>query len=118
MKIIVFGLEREDQLLPMLRRRFPSIGFQKYDRSIDLEEEGPELVVIDTVAGLEGATLIEDLDSISPSRALSGSEMVMTLRIMVKIGSIKRVRVLAVPPGLPEREAFDGLSALIERLPG
>ena len=49
MKIIVFSLDNEDDLLHRLRKRFPAIGFQKYEKSMELEEEGPDLLVLDSV---------------------------------------------------------------------
>ncbi len=116
MKIIVFSLEDEDALLRRLRERFPQVGFLKYDRSLDLEAEGPDLLAMGTVHGIDSVSLIDDLDSISPGKALSGSEMLMTLRIMVKIGSLKSVKVLAVPEGCGEAEAFEGLAKAIGAL--
>ncbi len=113
MRIVVFSLENGESILSTLRKSFPDIGFLEYDRSLDLEEEGPDLLAIGTVRGVDSVCLIDDLDSISPGRALSGSEMLMTLRIMLKIGSLKSVRVFAVPEGCPEADAAAGLSALI-----
>ncbi len=117
MKIIVFGLENEDTLLPRLRKAFPSIGFLRYGKSVELEEEGPDLLVLDSVNGVEEVGLIDDLDSLSPGRALAASEMMMTLRIMVKIGSIKSVRMIAVPTGMGQEEAFEGICRAIRSLP-
>lgn len=116
MKIIVFSIDDEDSLLHRLRKRFPSIGFQKYGKSMELEEEGPDLLVLDSVKGVDGVVLIDDLDSVSPGKALAASEMMMTLRIMVKIGSLKSVRMIAVPPGIGTDEAFDGICRAIESL--
>lgn len=116
MKIIVFGLENQDSLLPRLRKRFPSVGFLKYGPSVELEEEGPDLLVLDSVKGAEEVGLIDDLDSLSPGRALAASEMMMTLRIMVKIGSLKSVRMIAVPPGIGVDEAFEGISRAIQSI--
>jgi hypothetical protein len=116
MKIIVFGLENEDAILSRLRKRFPSVGFLKYDKSIELEEEGPELIALDSVKGIEGVSLIDDLDSISPGKAVAGSDSMITLRILLKIGSLKSVKIIAVQMGVGEQEAFDGICLQIQSL--
>ncbi|MFN7990692.1 MAG: hypothetical protein U0R44_00890 [Candidatus Micrarchaeia archaeon] len=116
MKILVFGLENENRLLPRLRKRFPHIGFVKHEPSSELGEDGPEIIAIDTVKGIAEVSLIDDLDSLSPGRSLEGSGMLLTLRILLKIGSIKSVRIIAVPPSIGEGEAFEAICAVIETL--
>ncbi len=116
MRIVVFSLENSEHILRSLRETFPEIGFLEYDRSLDLEEEGPDLLALGTVKIADSVSLIADLEGISPGKALEGSEMLMTLRIMLKIGSLKSVKVLAVPEGCPEGEAVSALAALIRGL--
>ena len=116
MKIIVFGLENGDAILPRLRKRFPSVGFQKYDKSMELEEEGPDLLALDSVNGMEEVTLIDDLGSLSPGKALAASDALMTLRIMIKIGSLKSVRLIAVPNGTGPDDAFEGICLIVQSL--
>ncbi len=116
MEILVFGLENENALLARLRKRFASVGFRKYDVSEELENEERKLIVIDTVRGISKVTLVEDLEGISPAKALEGSGTLMTLRILLRIGSIDSVKVIAVPEGYPADAAFDEMSAIIELL--
>lgn len=116
MQILVFGLEGEDAILPELRKRFPSVGFKKSDLSHDLEEEGRALVVIDTVPGLERVELIDDVRTVSPGRAMEGSGALMTLRILVSLGTIDSARMIAVPKGCPPAAAVEGMDSAIREL--
>jgi hypothetical protein len=116
MEILVFGLANENSLLAKLRKRFPSVGFKKYDLSQELENEDRKLVVIDTVRGISSVTLLDDLQCVSPAKALEGSGTLMTLRILLRIGSIESVKVIAVPEGYSEAAAFEEMSAILEEL--
>ncbi|MEW6723198.1 MAG: hypothetical protein AB1324_08080 [Candidatus Micrarchaeota archaeon] len=118
MMVLVFGLEGEDAILQRLRKMFPDVGFKKHASSDDLEEEGRDLVVLDTVEGAESVVLIEDLNSISPGKALKGSETLMTLRIMKSIGSFDSVKVIAVPPGFGVEEAVEGIGKILGEIKG
>lgn len=116
MQILVFGLADEDSLLQKLRRRFPSVGFRKCDLSGELEGEGPNIVALDTLKGLDRVCLLDDLGTISPSRALDGSGSVMTLRILIRIGSIESAKIIGVPENYPADAAYEGISSIIEAL--
>jgi hypothetical protein len=116
MEILVFGLEEENRILARLRKRFPSVGFKKYDISEELENENRRPLAIDTVKGISRVTLIEDIASFSPGRALEGSGALMTLRILISIGSLDSARVIGVPAGYPAEKAFEEISAIIETL--
>lgn len=116
MNILVFGLEREDAVLAKLRARFPALGFKKYEISMELEEEGKRIVAIDTIKGLERVMLLDDMSIVSPSKALGGSGAIMTLRILLKIGSLESAKVIAVPEGYPQAAAVEEISNLLSQL--
>lgn len=118
MEILVFGLANEDSLLQRLRKRFPSVGFKKCDLTQELENEGRNLIVIDTLKGIERVCLLDDIGSVSPARALDGSGTVMTLRILMRIGSIDSAKIIGVPEKYPEGQAYEEMGAIIEGLPG
>jgi hypothetical protein len=117
MKVLVFGLENENSLLSRLRKKFPAIGFKKQNLKDDLEQEGRDLVVLDTINGFDQVILVDELSSLSPGR-INASDTLMTLRILLRIGSLDSVRVIAVPPGYPEDVAFDEICAIISGFPG
>lgn len=116
MEILVFGLSNEDAILSQLRKWFPEIGFRKYDVSDELGEEERKIIAIDTVKGLEQVTLLDDISSVSPGRALEGSGSLMTLRILLRIGSIDSARVIGVPPDYPEDKSVSEIAVIIGEL--
>ncbi len=118
MEILVFGLADEDRILAGLRKRFPSVGFKKYDISEELENENMHPVAIDTVKGLTCVTLLEDVASVRPGLALEGSGALMTLRILKQIGSLKSAKVIGVPPGYPPNQVIEEVSSIIQGLLG
>jgi hypothetical protein len=118
MEILVFGLANEDSILQRLRKRFPSVGFKKCDLTQELENEGRRLIVIDTLKGLDHVSLLDDIGNVSPARALDGSGTIMTLRILMRIGSIESVKVIGVPEVYPEDRAYEEILAIIENLSG
>jgi hypothetical protein len=116
MEILVFGLANEDAMLRRLRKRFPYVGFKKCDAKHEIEDDGNGVTALDTVPGIDKVELLDDLGSLSPQRALCGSGTVMTLRILLRIGSIRSARVIGVPEGYPEEAAFEEISAIIKSL--
>lgn len=115
MKILVFGLENEDLILRELRQAFPGIGFKKCRISDDLEEEGRDLVALDSVAGIMRVSLIDELGSVSP-KVMEGSETLLTLRILKSIGSLDSARVIAVPKGADAGGAAEEIKRIIGSL--
>jgi hypothetical protein len=116
MEILVFGLSNEDAMLRRLRKRFPSVGFKKCDAKHEIEDEGHGVVALDTMRGIERVTLLEDIGTLSPHKALGGSGTAMTLRILLRIGSIKSAKLIGVPEGYPDEAAFEEISAIIRSL--
>ena len=116
MNILILELAEEDLILRTLRKRFPTVGFKKYDVSMEIEDEGRRLIVIDTVKGITNVTLLEDLHFISPGKALDGSGAIMTLRILKSIGSIDSTKIIAVPVGYPVEDTIREICPIIERL--
>lgn len=116
MEILVFGLSNEDAILSQLRKWFPEIGFRKHDVSDELGEDVRRIVAIDTVKGLDQVTLLDDLGAIAPGKALEGSGSLMTLRILIRIGSIDSARVIGVPPDYPVDKSVSEISVIIGEL--
>jgi uncharacterized protein (UPF0216 family) len=111
MKVLVFGLENENEILQSLRKSFPSIGFKKCTIRDNLEEEGPHIIALGSVPGIEKVLLIDELGTLAP-KVLEGSETLLTLRILVRIGSLGSAKVIAVP----ESENADAAIRQISRI--
>jgi len=116
MHILVFRLDNEDMILASLRKAHPHIGFRKCRAGENIEEEGRNLILIDTVPGLKNVMLIDNLYSRWLDEAAKSSKMISTLRILKGLGSIDSARVIGVPEDYDPREAARGISAAIKSL--
>jgi Ni,Fe-hydrogenase maturation factor len=120
--VYVFGnpLVKEDslpmKLVTRLRKKFSSIDFREFDTTEDLEER--DLVIIDTVKGIGKVEIIEDIDKIVADKIYSmhDFDLGQNLRLMKKMKMIDRVRILGVPFGMGEEDAFEHLKVNIEFL--
>lgn len=117
MKVLVFALENENEILSSLRKAFPDIGFKKCGIRDDLEEEGMDIIALGSVGGIDHVVLLDELDSVSP-RVMEGSELLLTLRILVKIGTLGSARVIAVPADEDPESALRGISRILPDLKG
>jgi len=123
-KILVFGntLVEEDslalKLLPKLRKAFKGIEFKEFDTSENLEEEGRDLIILDTAFGIEKVTLIDDLDSLQMSKTCSmhDFDLPITLRILMKLKAIDSVKIIAIPAGYPLGKAVKESKEIIGML--
>ena len=122
MKILVFGnpLVEEDslplKLLPRLQERFPEIEFKDFDSVEDLQDEGRDLVIIDTVKGINKVQLIEDIDSFVLDKvySLHDFDLGYNLKLMKKAGMLDSVKIIGIPDSFNEKEIFRGLYELIK----
>ncbi len=108
MRILVFNAD--DALLSRLRKRFPKIGFKRCGLDDDFEEEGRNLVVLDTLPNIEYPVLVDDITVGS----FYGSESIMTLRIMIRINTLDSVTLIGIPVKQPVGPvAFEEICTLI-----
>lgn len=122
-KILVFGnpIVRIDNtplvLIGRLRKEFPKIEFKEFDPNENLEKEGSELDIIDTVEGISKVTLIteKDIGAITTQRIYSMHDFDLgySLKLLKKMGYLKSFRIFGVPMKMSRKEAFKQLTALI-----
>ncbi|MFH0971416.1 MAG: hypothetical protein V1835_02505 [Candidatus Micrarchaeota archaeon] len=123
-KILVFGnpLVPEDstpiKILPKLQKAFPGIEFKELDAAEQVEDEGKNLVIIDSVSGINKIEVIEDLNSIQLQKIYSmhDFDLGITLKLLKKMGRIDSVMIFGVPLKYPEREAYRELCEKIRKL--
>lgn len=106
MKISVFGNPdlKEDnaaiKLIPELKKKYPEAEIRVEDPTGGLvpPEDGGWLIV-DTCEGINKITEFEDLDKFEALRRLSvhDYEVIMELKLLKKLGKIKKLKILAVP---------------------
>lgn len=120
-KFFVFGnptVKRDSlplNLLGELRGRFPEIEFIKFDPNENLEDEGRELNIIDTVEGIDRVILITDIDSISTQKLYSMHDFDLgyNLKLLKKLDYIDSVKIFGVPMKMKKKEALEQLTKLI-----
>jgi hypothetical protein len=122
--VLVFGNPLVDadsialRLMPLLQRRFPGLAFKEFDAAENLEQEGRDLVILDSAIGLEDVALLEGLDALMIGRTCSmhDFDLALTLKLLKKMGKIDSVRIIAVPASFPLRKALAGSCRLISSL--
>jgi len=124
MKIYVLGnsLLEEDNLpikfLPQIRSNFPEIEFIEFDPTEDFPEED-KLILIDTIVGIRGVVLFEDLDKIqsSPKYSVHDFDLGFQLKLMKKLGNLKEVKIIGIGQNSSEEEIIKGLKKVIPSVP-
>jgi Ni,Fe-hydrogenase maturation factor len=119
--IFVLGnlLLEEDSLpfkiIKRLEREFPWIEFREFDPS---EEFSEEPIFLDTLIGVTKVSLIEDINKIEAKKSCSvhGFDLSLALKLLKKIGKIKRVKIIGLPPRMKEEAAFLQTKTLIQSL--
>jgi Ni,Fe-hydrogenase maturation factor len=122
MKIYVAGnkLVEEDNLplriLPLLRKEFPDTIFEELDPSENLPAE--DLIIVDTVAGIKDVELFSSLDSFSSNKIYSPHDydLFFELKLNEKLGKLKKIKIIGIPPSLKEAEAFERVKDEIRKI--
>ena len=120
MKIFVFGNPDLDfdslpiRIISELKNNFPDISFETKDPNE--EWEIPEnLIVIDTVSGIDKAVVFDDIDdfAISPAITLHDFDAGTYLKYLKKLGKIKKIKIIGLPPIISEEEAVKEISIIL-----
>lgn len=122
MKILVFGnpLVDEDslplRLIPDLKKKFPEIEFKEFDSVEELQNEGRNLTIIDTVKGIDKVQIIDDIESFELNKiySLHDFDLGYNLKLMKKAGMIDSVIILGTPIQKDEQRIFKELVILID----
>lgn len=120
MKIFVFGnidLEMDNlplRILPELCKKFPEIEFVVKDPNEEWEVP-EELVVLDTAVGIKEVTIFESLEKFSkvPRVGMHDFDALTNLRLLQKLGKIKKIKIIAVPQNISESEAIEKISEIL-----
>ena len=120
MTILVFGnpdIEKDAlplRLLARLQERFPSHTFVAADpnEEYDVPEE---IIVIDTIENAGDVSIFDSLAAFekTPRITLHDFDALTYLRHLIKIGRIKKIKIIGVPPMLAEKEAFAHVTAML-----
>lgn len=110
MKISVFGNAdlKEDsaalKLIPYLKKKYPKAEIKIEDPGEGLRP-ADDWLIVDVCRGINKITEFDDLDRFAAARRISvhDYELATELKLLQKLGKIKRLRVLAVPPATPKQ---------------
>lgn len=104
------------KLIPKLKESFPEIDFVVLDPTENVPE-GEHLVIIDTIINSDEVKMLKDIEKIvsSPTCSLHDFDLGMQLKIMKKLGKIKEVTIIGVPPPskITMEKAFDGVKKIL-----
>ena len=104
------------KLIPQLKKEFPEIDFIIKDPNENLEPIDKELIIIDTIANTDEVIVINDLNKIETDKIYSAHDLdlAFNLKILKKIGKLKKVTIFGVPSEIKKPEALKQLTALIK----
>jgi len=123
MKILVFGnplLENDSlpiKLLPRLKERFPDITFQEIDPTENLENQGRNLTIIDSVEGIKEIIVIDSIERLESGKiyTMHDFDLAYNLKILKKLNLIDSVRIIGVPMGMGGDEAFSQIQLILRK---
>ena len=119
--VYCFGnpLLKEDSLpfllAPQLRKEFPLIDFVEANSPDDIDER-EEIMILDTAKGITKATVLNNIDALCSNRtcSLHDFDLGMTLKLMQKMGKLKKVKIFCIPMGYSKAKALTELKKLIK----
>ena len=123
--IYIFGNELLDfdnlpiKLAPKLKKLFPAINFiiQDPNENTKLSKNG-ELIIIDTVMGIDKVTVINDIEKLETEKIYSmhDFDLAFNLKLLKKIGRLKKLAIFGVPPDYNSKRALIELRKKINAL--
>jgi len=118
MIVSVFGnpdLEKDNlvvKLFPRLRKEFPKVEFRVEDPVEGLKPPVDKLwMIIDVGQGIDEIKVFDDVDKIEEKRRVSLHDygLGMELKLLRKIGKIKKLKIIVVPMEMKEEKALEGV---------
>lgn len=98
------------QILPKLHHQFPKINFKVLDPNEEWQLPD-NLIVIDTVIGLNKPKIFTSLDHFdqSPHISLHDFDVLTNLRYLQKLGKLKKITIFGLPPDFSKPSAMNFL---------
>src|SRR3989338_9065843 len=102
------------RILDKLKKQFPDITFEVLDPN---EEWDPpkNLIVIDTVFGIDHPKIVSRRDCLSgyPKISLHDFDAGTHILYLKKLGKIKKIKIIGIPPTISEEEAYKAVSSIL-----
>ena len=105
------------KLAPKLQKLFPEIDFVITDPSENISPIDGELIIIDTVENIKNVILIDDIEKLETNKiySLHDFDLAFNLKLLQKIGKLKRVKIFGVPMEGDEEDVLEQLEKSIGR---
>lgn len=122
MKVFVFGnidLQNDSlplRILPELEKKFPEIKFQIRDSNEEWENsELEKIIILDTVINIKDIKIFDNLEKFSkvPRVGMHDFDALTNLKYLQKLGKIKKIKIIGIPPDMNENEAIKKVSATL-----
>ncbi|MFA6603273.1 MAG: hypothetical protein WCT10_00355 [Patescibacteria group bacterium] len=96
------------KLIPELQKLRPDVVFEIKDPNEEWEVPS-ELTVIDTVVGIAEPRIFASLDAFAAAPRLTTHDFdaYANLKWLQKLGRLKNLRIIGLPPGIELRKALD-----------
>ena len=115
MKVFVFGNPDLDfdslpmLLLPELQKKLPEIDFEIKDPNEEWEVSESELIIIDTVVGIDKPTVFENLENFSAPPRVSAHDFdaYTNLKYLQKLRKIKKIEIIGLPSMISKDVAIE-----------
>jgi hypothetical protein len=87
------------ELKPHLEKQFPQIKFKEYDPTEDLPEDTKDLIIIDTVEGLDKPQIFTDIDQFSSQKTYSMHDFDLgwSLKLYKKLRMFETLTIIGIP---------------------
>ena len=107
------------KLLPILSKNFADFDFQYLDPTEDMPKPcNDELILIDTVSGIDKVTLFCDIEnfSLSPHVSVHDYDLTIELKLLKKIGVLKKVKIIGIPIKSNKKEIIDNVVKILKSI--
>jgi len=123
MKVFVFGNPDLDfdsfplRILPRLKKQLPKIDFEIKDPNEEWEVP-EEIIIIDTVAGINKPTVFENLENFSAPPRVSAHDFdaYTNLKYLQKLGKIKKIKIIGLPSMISKNVAIEFAIKILSNL--
>lgn len=100
-----------------LQKHFPKIEFKVKDPNEEWEVL-QDLIVIDTVQGIEQVKVFDDLEQFksSPRTSLHDFDALFNLQHLKKLGKLDKIKIIGIPPTISKQKAIQEVRAILASL--
>ncbi len=105
------------RILPMLRKKFPKIRFEIKDPNEEWDFKD-DCIIVDTVQGIKKVSVFSDLKSFSASPRVTMHDLdaLTNLRLLDKLGKLKKIKIIGIPPMIAEKDALHSVLLILQSI--